>query len=203
MRSGRATAVRAAAALDISSSSTQVKMSTLPTCQLAVSYYPIFDYKAGDGGGRGTVKDLGSGKLQLTFDPTGDSARLGSGGGACIHANSSERCSSRPDASQEDSPPSCHPAAPQNPLLPPLLPPALNIPALNYKTASIFGIPIPPPLNIAIIPQRFEGELDTATGEMRLNFLARFEFTAGGFAAAWAVAVARCVWCLGVWLFES
>jgi len=101
-------------------------MATLPTCQLAVSWYPIFDYKAGDGGGSGIVTNLGNGRLQLTFDPT-----------------------------------------------------RLNIPALNYKTASIFGIPIPPPLNIAIIPQRFEGTVDTNSGEMQLNFLARFEFTAG------------------------
>jgi hypothetical protein len=56
---------------------------------------------------------------------------------------------------------------------------ALTIPALNYKTASIFGVPIPPPLNIAITPQRFEGELDPATGIMELSFLAKFVFTAG------------------------
>lgn len=33
---------------------------------------------------------------------------------------------------------------------------SLLIPDLNYKTASIFGIPIPPPLNIAITPVRLE-----------------------------------------------
>ncbi|KAI8474316.1 MAG: hypothetical protein J3K34DRAFT_408169 [Monoraphidium minutum] len=115
-----------ASGLSISSASTKVVMKTLPTCQLAVSWYPIFAYKAQDGGGSGTVKDLGGGKLQLTFDPA-----------------------------------------------------ELNIPALNYKTASIFGVPIPPPLNIAILPQRFEGTLDTITGIMELNFLSRFEFTAG------------------------
>lgn len=31
-----------------------------------------------------------------------------------------------------------------------------NIPALNFRTASIFGIPIPPPLNIAIVPSTLE-----------------------------------------------
>jgi hypothetical protein len=32
----------------------------------------------------------------------------------------------------------------------------LVIPALNYKTASILGLPIPPPLNIAIVPSKLE-----------------------------------------------
>ncbi|GBF96169.1 hypothetical protein Rsub_08917 [Raphidocelis subcapitata] len=103
-----------------------VRMSTLPTCELAVAVYPRFKYNAADGGGSGRVADLGGGKLRLTFDPA-----------------------------------------------------ELNIPALNWRTASIFGVPIPPPLNIAIVPQRFEGTLDRATGVMELSFLARFEFTAG------------------------
>ncbi|MEW5314736.1 MAG: hypothetical protein WDW38_006208, partial [Sanguina aurantia] len=55
---------------------------------------------------------------------------------------------------------------------------SLLIPDLNYKTASIFGIPIPPPLNIAITPVRLEGTLDPATGFVSLNFDAEFRFTA-------------------------
>ena len=35
-------------------------------------------------------------------------------------------------------------------------PQQLNIPALNWRTASVFGIPIPPPLQIAIQPLKFE-----------------------------------------------
>lgn len=120
-----------AAVLPISSTSTKVRMATLPTCQLAVSWYPMFAYKAQDGGGEGTVQDLGDGRLKLTFDPAG-----------------------------------------------------LNIPALNWRTASIFGVPIPPPLNIAINPQRLEGTLDTKSGVMELSFLARFEFTAGSLYSA-------------------
>lgn len=32
----------------------------------------------------------------------------------------------------------------------------LYIPALNWRTASVLGLPIPPPLNIAIRPNKFE-----------------------------------------------
>jgi hypothetical protein len=32
----------------------------------------------------------------------------------------------------------------------------LAIPDLNYKTASVLGLPIPPPLNIAIVPSKLE-----------------------------------------------
>jgi hypothetical protein len=78
-RAARRAPLRVAAAapappsLAPSPASTTVRMATLPTCQLAVSYYPTFAYKAQDGGGAGRVRDLGGGKLGLTFDP--DSAR--------------------------------------------------------------------------------------------------------------------------------
>lgn len=127
----RLVVVRAAAGPDAAAAaagSKRVRMRTLPTCKLAVSWYPIFSYNAAEGGGDGSVEDLGGGRSKLTFDPQ-----------------------------------------------------ALNIPALNYKTASIFGVPIPPPLNIAIVPQRFEGTLDRGTGVMELSFLAEFRFTAGEF----------------------
>ncbi|KAL4458075.1 hypothetical protein ABPG75_012940 [Micractinium tetrahymenae] len=58
-------------------------------------------------------------------------------------------------------------------------PASLDIPPINYQHASILGVPIPPPLNIAIVPQRLEGTLDPATGRVDLDFLASFEFTAG------------------------
>jgi len=58
-------------------------------------------------------------------------------------------------------------------------PNAVVIPPLSYKTASIFGVPVPPPLNIAIQPLQLEGTLDPNTGEMNLTFDARFNFTAG------------------------
>lgn len=36
------------------------------------------------------------------------------------------------------------------------LPAELLIPALNWRTASVLGLSIPPPLNIAIRPNKFE-----------------------------------------------
>merc|ERR1719478_1081678 len=55
----------------------------------------------------------------------------------------------------------------------------LDIPALDYRTASIFGVPIPPPLRIAIEPRTLRGELDEASGRVDLEFDAQFRFTAG------------------------
>jgi hypothetical protein len=46
-------------------------MRTLSTCELAVSFFPKFAYKAQDGGGGGSVERLGNGKLRLAFDPAG------------------------------------------------------------------------------------------------------------------------------------
>jgi hypothetical protein len=63
-------------------------------------------------------------------------------------------------------------------------PSTLAIPALNFKTASIFGLPIPPPLNIAITPRRLAGTVQPATGIVQLEFDAQFEFTAGPLYAA-------------------
>lgn len=56
---------------------------------------------------------------------------------------------------------------------------ALVIPALSFKTASIFNVPIPPPLNIAINSKKLEGTIDLSTGEVNLDFSATFDFTAG------------------------
>lgn len=56
---------------------------------------------------------------------------------------------------------------------------SLNIPPINYLHAKVLGVPIPPPMNIEIVPKRLEGTLDPATGQLDLEFLASFEFTAG------------------------
>lgn len=55
----------------------------------------------------------------------------------------------------------------------------LVIPDFSFRTASMFGLPVPPPLNIAIKPLRLEGVLDQNTGEVNLNFDADFYFSAG------------------------
>jgi hypothetical protein len=55
----------------------------------------------------------------------------------------------------------------------------LVIPPITYATSTVLGIPIPPPLKIAIIPKTLEGTINPETGEANLTFLAGFEFTAG------------------------
>lgn len=66
----------------------------------------------------------------------------------------------------------------------------LLIPALNWRTASVLGLPIPPPLNIAIRPNKFEGVLDLSTGQMDLEFSADFDFTVGSLYKAPSLKVA-------------
>jgi hypothetical protein len=61
---------------------------------------------------------------------------------------------------------------------------ALRIPAVQASTARVLGVPIPPPLRIAIRPRSLRGTLDPATGVVRLDFDAEFEFTAGALYAA-------------------
>lgn len=105
----------------------QVVLSTLSDCQLAVSIYPTFGYNAAGGGGSGIVtQDPSTGLLNVVFDPK-----------------------------------------------------TLVIPPITYATSTVLGIPIPPPLKIAIVPEKLEGTIDPVTGETNLTFLAGFEFTAG------------------------
>jgi hypothetical protein len=63
-------------------------------------------------------------------------------------------------------------------------PETLIIPPITYATSTVLGIPIPPPLKIAIVPKKLEGTIDPTTGEANLTFLASFEFTAGPLYAA-------------------
>jgi hypothetical protein len=58
-------------------------------------------------------------------------------------------------------------------------PETLVIPPITYATSTVLGIPIPPPLKIAVVPKKLEGTIDPTTGEANLTFLAGFEFTAG------------------------
>ncbi|KAJ9527028.1 hypothetical protein QJQ45_025259 [Haematococcus lacustris] len=66
-----------------------------------------------------------------------------------------------------------------SPANPELLPQAVIIPDLSWRTASLFKVPIPPPLNIAITPLKLQGTVDLATGQMELQFDANFVFSAG------------------------
>eukprot|EP00878_Enallax_costatus_P030376 GHUV01033069.1.p1 GENE.GHUV01033069.1~~GHUV01033069.1.p1 ORF type:complete len:182 (+),score=42.69 GHUV01033069.1:117-662(+) len=69
-------------------------------------------------------------------------------------------------------------------------PAELYIPDLNWRTAKVFGIPIPPPLNIAVRPNHFEGVLCLATGQLDMEFSADFDFTVGGLYKAPSLQVA-------------
>jgi hypothetical protein len=59
-------------------------------------------------------------------------------------------------------------------------PNGLTIPALNWRTTRVLGLPLPPGLAIAIAPQRLEGRWQEASGAVDLDFLARFVFTVAG-----------------------
>ena len=51
---------------------------------------------------------------------------------------------------------------------------AINIPALNYRTGRLLGLPLPPGLQIAIEPEALEGTAHPVRGELELHFKARF-----------------------------
>ena len=53
------------------------------------------------------------------------------------------------------------------------------IPALSGRTARFLGLPLPPGLCVQIHPIRLDGTLEPATGQLELEFCARFRFQAG------------------------
>jgi hypothetical protein len=110
---------------------TRATLRTTDACELAVSVYPFFRYKAAGGGGDATVAAAddapSSSTLNLSFDAS-----------------------------------------------------TLRIPALDFRTAFLFGlVPIPPPLRIAIEPRELSGTFDPTTGACDLTFDAEFCFSAG------------------------
>ncbi len=60
-------------------------------------------------------------------------------------------------------------------------PSALHIPALNSCTTRVLGLPLPPGFEIAIAPVALAGTLTSASGELELQFKARFRFRIGRF----------------------
>jgi hypothetical protein len=122
---------------------TRATLRTTDACELAVSVYPFFRYKASGGGGDATV-------VAAADDKTSDGDN--------------------------------NPSNNTNPHLLRLSfdPASLRVPALDYRTAFLFGVvPIPPPLSIAIRPLALAGTLDARTGEAELSFDAEFLFAAG------------------------
>eukprot|EP01026_Neomeris_dumetosa_P041183 TRINITY_DN3406_c0_g1_i6.p1 TRINITY_DN3406_c0_g1~~TRINITY_DN3406_c0_g1_i6.p1 ORF type:complete len:246 (+),score=16.53 TRINITY_DN3406_c0_g1_i6:63-740(+) len=53
------------------------------------------------------------------------------------------------------------------------------IPDLTYQTTTFLGIPLPPPLKIAIVPNKLEGWWDQESGEAQLYFSSKFNFSIG------------------------
>jgi hypothetical protein len=60
-------------------------------------------------------------------------------------------------------------------------PAALCIPPLNSHTTRVLGLPLPPGLEIAIAPEHLAGTLAPESGELELQFKARFRFRIGRF----------------------
>jgi len=118
---------------------TGATLRTTDACELAVSIYPFFRYKASGGGGDATV---------VAVADSGDDADSGADAPHLLRLSFD--------------------------------PASLRIPALDSRTALLFGlVPIPPYLSIAIRPLALAGTLDARTGEAALTFDAEFLFTAG------------------------
>eukprot|EP01023_Acetabularia_acetabulum_P055274 TRINITY_DN6368_c0_g1_i6.p2 TRINITY_DN6368_c0_g1~~TRINITY_DN6368_c0_g1_i6.p2 ORF type:complete len:223 (-),score=29.67 TRINITY_DN6368_c0_g1_i6:224-892(-) len=60
-------------------------------------------------------------------------------------------------------------------------PSQIFIPDLTYQTTTFLGIPLPPPLKIAIVPQKLEGWWEQESGEAQLLFSSNFNFSIGPF----------------------
>jgi hypothetical protein len=56
----------------------------------------------------------------------------------------------------------------------------LHIPPMDGRSARFLGLPLPPGLSIAILPELLQGWLDPARGRLQLRFQARFQFSAAG-----------------------
>lgn len=56
----------------------------------------------------------------------------------------------------------------------------LRIPPMDGHTARFLGLPLPPGLSIAILPELLQGWFDPASGSVQLQFQARFQFSAAG-----------------------
>jgi hypothetical protein len=65
----------------------------------------------------------------------------------------------------------------------------LRIPPLSWRSTRVLGLPLPPGLMIAIEPRLLSGELEPASGELRLRFQARFHCSALGIYRPEALAI--------------
>jgi hypothetical protein len=56
----------------------------------------------------------------------------------------------------------------------------LSIPTLNWRTTRLLGLPLPPGIAIAIVPERLQGHWRPDSGAVELAFRARFRFSLAG-----------------------
>lgn len=63
-------------------------------------------------------------------------------------------------------------------------PAGVVIPELCSRNTRQLGLPLPPFLHIAIVPTALAGQLDPASGQLSLQFQARFRFRIGSLYAA-------------------
>jgi hypothetical protein len=59
-------------------------------------------------------------------------------------------------------------------------PQQLQIPPLDGRSTRLLGLPLPPGLSIAIVPEQLAGHWQPASGQLQLRFRARFRFRLGG-----------------------
>lgn len=56
----------------------------------------------------------------------------------------------------------------------------LTIPTLNWRTTRLLGLPLPPGIAIAIVPELLQGHWQPDSGAVELAFRARFRFSLAG-----------------------
>lgn len=59
-------------------------------------------------------------------------------------------------------------------------PARLSIPPLSWRTTRFLGLPLPPGLAIAIVPEQLQGRWHATSGALELAFQARFRFSLTG-----------------------
>lgn len=62
-------------------------------------------------------------------------------------------------------------------------PVGLQIPPLCHRTTRFLGLPLPPGLAITVHPEQLAGAFHPSTGELQLQFRARFRFSIGAYTA--------------------
>ena len=142
----------------------RLQLSTESGCGLAIAGYPRFRYDARGGGG---PAEDGEPELQPSIEAAGQDGAGGAGEGG------------------QDREPLPDPDRPSNRDGRPWLPlrfaaEQLTIPTLNWRTTRILGLPLPPGIAIAIVPERLQGHWQPDSGAVELAFRARFRFSLAG-----------------------